>query len=46
MMFVLEFDERHLEFDSPKAADEVINTLTVLDGTKPLISAEVAVRTI
>lgn len=40
MTLALEFDEGHLKFDAPKAADEVFNTLAILDDTQPLISTE------
>jgi hypothetical protein len=35
-----EFDGGYLRFDAPKAADEVINTLAILDDTQPPLSAE------
>ncbi|ETS80850.1 hypothetical protein PFICI_08379 [Pestalotiopsis fici W106-1] len=35
-----QFDEGHLKLDAPKAADEVMNTLAILDDTQPLISTE------
>jgi hypothetical protein len=35
-----EFDEGHLKFDSMAAADEVVNSLAILDETHPPIPVE------
>lgn len=39
-LVVVEFDEGHLKADTVRAAEEIINTLTILDDKHPPISCE------